>query len=465
MRTIYRYDKGKLTAREGEVVAEVPLPLNVNGREIATLIASPHDLRFLVAGFLRLQGLVNRAEDFHLLSVCNDFGIARVQIKGELPEKLKPVLTSGCGSGISFTIPQAQQRKAGIPTGRRFVPAAVFAMMDELARKAQGYRSHGGMHSAAVGDGSICLFAEDLGRHNTIDRIAGEALLKGIDLSGMMLVTSGRISTELVAKAALLGIELIASRTSPTDMAVRMADEAGITIIGYVRADRFDLYSHSERLEITSHKGRVKGVTGVILAGGSSSRMGSNKALLLHRNGRIIEGIYRTLAELFEEVIIVTNTPELYQFLPCRKVPDIYPGKGVVAGIHAGLSQSRGGGIFVVGCDMPQLQGELIRHLTTLAEGADVVMPLSAGGYEPLHAIYGKGCLPALEELLRNGDQRVISLLPRVRVREVPAEEVALFDEGFDSFVNINTPDDYYRLRNGGKEPAGQGDTRLLQSS
>jgi FdhD protein len=280
-----------------------------------------------------------------------------------------------------------------------------------------------------------------------------------------MLVTSGRISTELVAKAALLGIELIASRTSPTDMAVRMADEAGITLIGYVRSDRFDLYTHPERLEIAKPVEKVKGVTGVILAGGGSSRMGSNKALLLHHGGRIIEGIYRTLAELFEEVIVVTNTPELYQFLPCRKVPDIYPGKGVVAGIHAGLSQSSEDAVFVVACDMPQLQGELIRHLTTLAEGVDVVMPLSPGGYEPLHAIYGKGCLPALEELLQTGDQRVISLLPRVNVREVPAEEVALFDQGFDSFANINTPDDYYRLRNGGKETVGQGGTKLLQSS
>jgi FdhD protein len=262
METIYRYDKGKLTAMVGEVVAEVPLPLNVNGREIATLIASPHDLRFLVAGFLRLQGFVERVEDFHLLSVCNDYGIAMVQIKGELPEKLKPVLTSGCGTGITFTLPQAALRKGGAPPGRRFLPAAVFAMMDALAKRAERYRSHGGMHSAAVGDGQISLFSEDLGRHNTIDRIAGEALLKGIDLAGMMLVTSGRISTELVAKASLLGIELIASRTSPTDMAVKMAKEVGITLIGYVRSDRFDLYSHPERLEAGEPAGKEPTVQG-----------------------------------------------------------------------------------------------------------------------------------------------------------------------------------------------------------
>ena len=249
MNSMCSYDKGKLVATERELVSEFPLLLHVNGREIATLIASPHDLRFLVVGFLRLQGFVGKLEDIFLLSVCNDFGMAKVEIRGELPERLKPVLTSGCGTGITFTIPQACRRRSGAPA-RRFTPAAVFSMMDDLARKAEGYRSHGGMHSAAVGDGAIVLYAEDLGRHNTLDRIAGEALLKGIDLGETMLVTSGRVSTELVAKCVLLGIGLIASRTAPTDMAAKMADEAGITLIGYVRAGRFELYTHAEGLEI-----------------------------------------------------------------------------------------------------------------------------------------------------------------------------------------------------------------------
>ena len=249
MNSMCSYDKGRLVATDRELVAEFPVLLNVNGREIATLIASPHDLRFLVVGFLRLQGFVGKLEDIFLLSVCNDFGMAKVEVRGELPERLKPVLTSGCGTGITFTLPQAGRvRREASST--RFAPQAVFAMMDELARKAEGYRSHGGMHSAAVGNGSVILYAEDLGRHNTLDRIAGEALLKGVDLAGTMLVTSGRVSTELVAKCVLLGIELIASRTAPTDMAAKMADEAGITLIGYVRAGRFELYTHAERLEL-----------------------------------------------------------------------------------------------------------------------------------------------------------------------------------------------------------------------
>lgn len=202
--------------------------------------------------------------------------------------------------------------------------------------------------------------------------------------------------------------------------------------------------------QCSKNSGKIKGITGVILAGGASSRMGNNnKALLMHRGGRMIEGIYHTLAALFEEVIIVTNTPQVYQFLPCRKVPDLYPGKGVPAGIHGALSQCSEPAIFTVACDMPHLNPRLIRHLAERYQGEDVVIPRSAGGFEPLHAIYGKGCLPALEELLQRDEKRMLSLLPQIKVLEVEEEELAAFDPTFDSFINVNTPEDYYRLRYG----------------
>ena len=92
----------------------------------------------------------------------------------------------------------------------------------------------------------LLLYAEDIGRHNTIDRLAGEALLRGVNLTGMALITSGRVSSEMAAKAALLGVPLIASRTSPTDMAVTICSQAGITLVGYVRGGRFTVYSHAE---------------------------------------------------------------------------------------------------------------------------------------------------------------------------------------------------------------------------
>ncbi len=206
------------------------------------------------------------------------------------------------------------------------------------------------------------------------------------------------------------------------------------------------------------HSRKVKGVTGVILAGGASSRMGSNKALLPQKGARFIEGIYRILVKLFEEVIVITNSPEQYTFLPCRKVPDLYPGKGVLAGIHSGLVHSRDPAIFTVACDMPYLNAELIRYQASLPTGADLIIPSTDKGFEPLHALYRKACLPALEELLQGGtNRRVVGLMSRVCVRELLSEEIATFDPEFSSFVNINTPEDYFRLRNGKKElPEGE---------
>src|SRR5659263_641372 len=147
------YRNGRLEPGETEVVREFPLKLIVNHREIATLICSPHDLKFLAAGFLRLQGFVRTVDDFLMLSVCNDFGIANVGIRGDLPDKLRPVLTSGCGAGISFTLgQQTKNLSAQCGTSQSaYRPSEIFGMMEQLARLAENYKCHGGIHSAAVG--------------------------------------------------------------------------------------------------------------------------------------------------------------------------------------------------------------------------------------------------------------------------------------------------------------------------
>ena len=189
------------------------------------------------------------------------------------------------------------------------------------------------------------------------------------------------------------------------------------------------------------------GVTAVILAGGQSSRMGSNKALLPYRGGRFIESIYCQLSGLFENVLLVTNTPEQYTFLGCRTVPDLYPGMGALAGLHAGLSGSRTPHIFAVACDMPCLNDSLIRALLARRHQTDVIIPEGEQGLEPLHAVYGRGCLPAMEHSLRSGRRKIVSFFPDVRVRTFTSDQVATIDRGFSSFSNINTPAEYFDLR------------------
>jgi FdhD protein len=243
-----RYEDGAVSPMPDDYPDERPVTLTVNDRELVTLVASPHQLRFLVAGFMRTQGFVRTADDLLILDVCAESGEARVRVRGEVPEHLTPVLTSGCGTGISFTLAAGPARPASPEV--RFSADSVFAMMREMARLSERYGRHGGIHSAAATDGTRILFhAEDIGRHNTIDRLAGEALLADVDLAGCLLLTSGRVSSEMAAKAASLGVALIASRTSPTDMAVRICEDAGIGLLGYVRGAGFRIAACPERIE------------------------------------------------------------------------------------------------------------------------------------------------------------------------------------------------------------------------
>ena len=198
---------------------------------------------------------------------------------------------------------------------------------------------------------------------------------------------------------------------------------------------------------------RPKGVTGVILAGGQSSRMGSNKALLPYRGGRFVEAIHRQLAGIFSEVLLVTNTPEQYAFLPCRKVMDLHPGMGTLAGLYAGLYHSTTSHIFAVACDMPYLNSALIRRIAALEDGSAVIIPEGDKGLEPLHALYGRQCLAPMEQALLAGKRRIVSFFPEVAVRYLSRDAVASLDPDFDSFRNINTPSDYFTLRGVERSP------------
>lgn len=433
---------GRFTPEEVEIVSEFPLKLMVNEREIATLVGSRHDLPFLVAGFLRLQGFVESVDDFDLFSVCDDFGVANIRIRRPLPEKLTPVLTSGCGTGITFTLPGGESS----PPSRdrtRVTPETIFSLLKELSELSPRYSRHGGIHSAAIArDGHIILRAEDLGRHNTIDRLAGEALFRKIPLEGTILLASGRVSSEMAAKGSLLGVSTIISRTSPTDLAIRLCSERGITLIGYARGGSFITYTHPWRVDADCSPERIAGFSAVILAGGRSTRMGREKSMIEVDGVPMIQRVYQTLSPLFPEVIIVTNDPDRYDSIPCRKVPDIYPGAGSIAGVHAGLANASFDRIFAVACDMPFLSPPLIREICRLSEGFDAAIPFSDTGFEPLHGVYARSGLPLFEDALSRGELRIYDLYPRMNHRIIPWDDISSIDGARDSFRNINTPND-----------------------
>ncbi len=184
-------------------------------------------------------------------------------------------------------------------------------------------------------------------------------------------------------------------------------------------------------------------VTGIILAGGKSSRMGRNKALLDFGGRSIIEHTADLFKSIFPEIILVTNTPDEYVNLGIKIVTDIFPGKGSLGGIYTGLFHSSHDYSFIASCDMPFLRRELIEFLISLKDGYDVIVPRLKDGHEPLHAVYSKKCLKQIEMTMNKGDLRIIGFYPEVRIREVSEEELAPFNPEPSSFMNINTPKEY----------------------
>ena len=191
---------------------------------------------------------------------------------------------------------------------------------------------------------------------------------------------------------------------------------------------------------------RIPNISAAILAGGKSRRMGRNKALLPFRGRPLVARVHETVQPLFEDIFLITNDPERFDFLPCPQIPDRVPGKGPISGVDAALRFSRYPYVLVVGCDTPFLSPSLLELLAGKTQDADLVIPCGPRGPEPLCAVYGKGCLPLIEESLREGDFSLMEPIGRLRTREIPAEEVAGVDPGFRSFMNINTPGDFRML-------------------
>ena len=189
-------------------------------------------------------------------------------------------------------------------------------------------------------------------------------------------------------------------------------------------------------------------VTGVIQAGGKSTRMGGEPKALVELGGkRIIERIVDVLGSVLSNLLIVTNTPEPYAFLGLPMVPDVFPDHGSLGGIYSGLKAAKGDGAFTVACDMPFLKAEVVRLIVSHAGEADVVIPKVGDQYETLHACYAKACLPHMEAALQAKRFKVIGFFPQVKVLEIAESEVARLADPHLCFMNVNTPDELSRAR------------------
>jgi molybdopterin-guanine dinucleotide biosynthesis protein A len=191
---------------------------------------------------------------------------------------------------------------------------------------------------------------------------------------------------------------------------------------------------------------KIKGVTGVVLAGGRSRRYGKNKALVKVEGVPLIERALHAMGSIFDHVIIITNTPDAYAYLNIPMFPDIIKGLGPLGGIYTGLKAIPDPAGFFVACDMPFLNTDLIRHLAAIRDDFDVVVPRISGWIEALHGLYAKRCGGSIERLIHSGTYQIFQFFSAVSVRFVDEDEVRRFDADLKSFLNINTPDELRRL-------------------
>jgi len=189
-------------------------------------------------------------------------------------------------------------------------------------------------------------------------------------------------------------------------------------------------------------------LTGVIQAGGRSVRMGGEPKALMDVGGRrIVERVADVLGQVTDDLLLVTNTPELYAFLGLTMVGDVFPDGGSLGGIYSGLKAAPGEAAFTVACDMPFLSAAVARLVTRRAPDADVVVPRAGPHYETLHACYGRACLGPMERRLREGRLKITGFWDEVRVLAIPEEEIARIADPAVVFSNVNTPEELARAR------------------
>ena len=245
-------EEGK-SSIEDIVVREFPLTIVLNNQELVTLLCSPTNLKYLTIGFLFSEGLLKSKDAVKKIIVDDRRGIVRVEAEGvgELDKDIlfKRLITSGCGRGASFYSAADVQNQAKVESRIEISTHHVLAMVSEFQHRSLLHRATGGVHSAALCDAKdVLVFSEDIGRHNAIDKIFGECLLEGITTDNRLIITSGRVSSEILLKVAKRNIPILISKSAPTDLGVKLANDLGVTLVGFVRGKRMNVYSNDWRI-------------------------------------------------------------------------------------------------------------------------------------------------------------------------------------------------------------------------
>jgi len=244
---------GQLEEAEDEIAAEFPLTIRLDGEEFATLVCSPDDLADLVVGFLASEGVIRETADIRSWSLDEERGFAYVDlVRPQSTAKelhSKRMIGSCCGKSRQFYF-QNDARTARTISGGTAIPAErCFELMHLLQSGSDSFRLTGGVHNAALFDEAGGMIARaDIGRHNALDKLFGHCLRNRLTAHDRVLAFSGRLSSEVVLKAAKIGCPIVLSKSAPTDLALRLADDLGITCVGFIRSDSMNVYTHARRI-------------------------------------------------------------------------------------------------------------------------------------------------------------------------------------------------------------------------
>jgi len=243
---VLRVTEGSRTNIEEVIAKEFSLTIIINNRDLVTLLCSPANLEYLAVGFLSSEGLIKGKDEIKKIMLDEERGVIRVETE-EDRDFAGRLITSGGGRGAAYyssvDAPSQIKAKTEISANK------VIALVEDFQQRSPIYRATGGVHSAALCDkDNILVFRDDIGRHNAIDKIFGECLLKDISTAERIVITSGRVSSEILLKVAKRSIPIIISISAPTDLAVRLATDLRVTLIGFVRGGRMNVYTESWRV-------------------------------------------------------------------------------------------------------------------------------------------------------------------------------------------------------------------------
>jgi FdhD protein len=239
---------------EDFIASEVPLTIIVNGIEVATLVCSPTHLRELAIGFLASEGFIRSIDDLVDLTFNETQGYAYATIKGDVEASFEKgnrrFIGSCCGKSRQFYLQSDAFTARTVYSNTTITPKQCMDLMDQLKNSSKAFQETGGVHNAAYchPDEMICM-RTDIGRHNALDKLFGYLLEQRIHPKSGVLAFSGRISSEIILKAAKMGIGVLLSKSAPTDLALQLAEDLNITAVGFIRNDRMNIYTHKERIE------------------------------------------------------------------------------------------------------------------------------------------------------------------------------------------------------------------------